>query len=222
MKQNMDHRFKRTMPKALLLLMLMLSFPMAAQATPSLYTYSGPPFLDYTIIGSEWTTADSITVSLTFDPGSGPGSLASLPVVPPFVISAGSDVLDTVDPAVISGIADLAWNSSGQIIEWFFIAKLIITGPNPSYTYELDLDTVSSNWDSIPPGSPLDLALIFSSITPGVILADIDQGWTATNGTWASTPIGAPVPEPATMLLLGSGLICLAGYGYGRKELFKK
>jgi hypothetical protein len=52
------------------------------------------------------------------------------------------------------------------------------------------------------------------------IQADPENGW---NGWSAKSIIGGtltPVPEPATMLLLGSGLIGLAGYG--RKKFLKK
>jgi hypothetical protein len=38
--------------------------------------------------------------------------------------------------------------------------------------------------------------------------------------TAISVSASAAVPEPSTMLLIGSGLICLAGYG--RRKLFKK
>jgi len=39
-------------------------------------------------------------------------------------------------------------------------------------------------------------------------------------GNGGPIPIPGQVPEPATLLLLGSGLIGLAGYG--RKKFFKK
>jgi hypothetical protein len=56
------------------------------------------------------------------------------------------------------------------------------------------------------------------SIDGGII--GLKWGQTCANDTIEGGAPGAPVPEPATMLLLGSGLICLAGFG--RKKFLRK
>src|SRR4030042_799941 len=61
--------------------------------------------------------------------------------------------------------------------------------------------------------SSLRIGIHVQGFASGGSEAFVNDGPTNGNGT-------TPVPEPATMLLLGSGLIGLAGYG--RKKFFKK
>ncbi len=101
----------------------------------------------------------------------------------------------------------------------------------PAYSVELwaDNDLLVSDGSVVPiDGEFSTLTLLYNVLdgdphigkSLGIKIVSGGENLTFDNVRFSNDANNSPVPEPATMLLLGSGLACLAGFG--RKKFLKK
>jgi len=194
--------------RSLLLIMFMFSFPITALAAPFTYTYTGQDFQSNFIIGTVFNTSDKVTATFILDTSGGPGHIAvwEPPLTYDFTISVNGYTYNSFTAPLINPNNDalfhVDWNSAGVITLW----QLVLNAWLDPNTF-LEISTTSGE----------DWAEIFHCPVPYVSsnMTIIDEGvYVGSSGTWT-----APVPEPSTMLLLGSGLLGLLGYG---RKKFKK
>ena len=176
-----------------------------------IYSYTGNNFNqienDYMLpVPGTYTTAMSVTGS--FEVASPIAGNASDLFIAPLSYSFfdGRNTYNNINSVpYYSGNSFKVWtNGSGEIINWYIILKdndfnigTVQTAKYASGVY--DQGSVEPTHGGT---TQRDSAIVWGN--PGV---------------WTATDPPAPVPEPGTMMLLGSGLVGLVGYGRRR---FKK
>jgi hypothetical protein len=177
---------------AILVLAITVHLCAEAPAQAVTYDYTGNP---YTTVNDS-TLGDYITATVTFDSTVGSdytGVVYNLHYVS-WSISSGSYTITSTSPNIgLSGVSDFSFQN-GKIDGWEMAADQYMAG--------VDI-TIGTDKAAIGFG---DRDQIYN------INENLFNAESGNPGTWTlETPPGA-VPEPCTMLLLGSGLASLAAF----------
>ena len=186
--------------------------PTNVTAVPTTYTYIGnlfDTFQNENPPEGSYTASDSVNGDFTLDTALGPNrDLAPIPLAgTSFSFNDGRNTIADTTPGVNIEKFDISTGPTGDI-DFFFVALAAPEDPGLALLPILfSIQTRNTNPE----------AFDFGNIT---VLGDpvtFDQGGNTGNpGSWTTqTPGPPPIPEPSTMLLLGSGL---AGLGFFRRR----
>jgi len=182
-------RTYRTVIAALVLLASIALFAPFARASTSTYTYTGSKF---TTFGGTDTYPPECSISGSFTISTLAGGLTNVFITPSsFQFTDGFAKLNDTSPYSPFGFTSfmISTNAAGQIIAW----NILLDAPTVAYiqTYNGPGTPFDETWDA-------PLYANYASVE----YASGSPGWTS------SAP---PVPEPGSLVLLGTGLIGLAG-----------